>query len=515
MILLVAATGIGIAAAVTLWLGKPVYRASMKIVVGQGGGLIQPQDSAAVQPLTQTMTSLLKSDIVARIVISSLGLEITPQRLLNTLQVTSNPESSVLELSYDSADKRQALSILQSVGGVFTSLTKQKLASKPQPTASGVLTPPVTATVFDPAHLDPGQVSPQPTRSMAIAGALGLAIGLILAFVRETLDDRLRGRRDAERWFAAPVIGTLPKGSLGTRPIARQPALDASAKKRDEAWDSISLTPTVKPPPLSPRFVEAISFLRANLEFARGGTRGPVLSVTSATRNESKGAVAAALGIALAAGGYSVICVDTDVRSTGRRNAVRHGVGDVLVGRGRDGETLRYGLSDILLEGHSIDAALVDLELAVPSLPFAPKKRRWRATKGGAPDTGVGTTQPTQLQLLLAGRTPRRVAQMFTRERVTWLLEQLRDRADFVIFDTAPLLGAGDAFPLLHSSDNVVVVARAGTTKRATAEAARAMLEGLGLPSISVVVTDASFRDSHGGEQPPRFAEAMKSYFTT
>src|SRR5436305_655539 len=74
----------------------PVYQASMKIVVGQGNGFFQPQFGSSVQPFTQTMTSLLESDIVARRVIQSQKIPLTPMGLLSHLHVASNAESPVV-----------------------------------------------------------------------------------------------------------------------------------------------------------------------------------------------------------------------------------------------------------------------------------------------------------------------------------------------------------------------------------------------------------------------------------
>src|SRR5436305_7393189 len=93
----------------------PVYQASMKIVVGQGNGFFQPQFGGSVQPFTQTMTALLQSDVVARRVIDADRLQVTPVGLLSRLHVSSNPESSVLDVSYDSTDRRTAVAILRSI----------------------------------------------------------------------------------------------------------------------------------------------------------------------------------------------------------------------------------------------------------------------------------------------------------------------------------------------------------------------------------------------------------------
>ena len=150
---------------------------------------------------------------------------------------------------------------------------------------------PITASVFDPAHLEPGAISPRPKRTVTIAGVLGLVIGLVLAFARDALDDRIRGRRDAEQWFGAPVIGELPK-DLGRKPYGLRGA----------------------PPPRDPAVVEALYRLRANLQFSQGGISGPVLVVTSAVTDDSHSIVAANVGVTLALAGLDVICVEADMR---------------------------------------------------------------------------------------------------------------------------------------------------------------------------------------------------------
>ncbi len=164
----------------------PVYRASMMILVGEGNGLFEPDKAAAIEPFTQTLSELVKSDIVASGVVERLQLEIEPSAVLDRVQVTTRPEMAVLEVSYDDTDRVRGRRVLAAVGDVFTQLVNSRTAAQAQ---AGKLA--VSATVFDPAHYVPGLVGPTPTLTLGVAAALGLVLG-ILAVLAQAQLDRLR-----------------------------------------------------------------------------------------------------------------------------------------------------------------------------------------------------------------------------------------------------------------------------------------------------------------------------------
>ena len=467
LIVVVVVITVATAAFVSTYVQDPVYRASSKVVVGQGGGVFQPQYGSQVQPFTLTMTNLLQSDIVASTVIDNLQLKTTPKALLGHLSVTSRTESSVLELAYDSPSKEQAVVILSEIGSVFATLVDQRLGSGAEgtrPNQEPLV--PITASVFDPAHLEPGQVSPQPKRTVIIAGVLGLVIGLVLAFARDALDDRIRGRRDAEEWFGAPVIGELPK-ELGRKPYGLKGA----------------------PPPRDPAVVEALYRLRANLQFSQGGISGPVLVVTSAVTDDSHSIVAANVAVTLALAGLDVICVEADMRRPQLERAL-----DVAAGP--------LGLVDVLEDGVDVDTVLEEVPLGLPMAGKHPSRRlrRGREARNGKAATGdvaatvAGAERAVQgsLRVLPVGRVPPNPADVFTRERTVDLLERLRARAQYVVIDTPPLLTFGDAFPVVSLADNVVVVARDGQATRGIADSVRTTLSGLGVQKFSIVLTHAT-----------------------
>jgi capsular polysaccharide biosynthesis protein len=154
----------------------PVYRASMKIVVGQGTSFFQPDSANATEPFTQTMSSLVKSDVVAGLVIQRIPLDISSATLLNNLSVSTQPLSAVLDVSYDDTDQVRGQRTLAEVGQVFTQLVQDRLN---QTDKTGTKTTPVSVAVFDPAHTLPTPIRPKPALYLGVATVLGLTLGVV------------------------------------------------------------------------------------------------------------------------------------------------------------------------------------------------------------------------------------------------------------------------------------------------------------------------------------------------
>jgi Mrp family chromosome partitioning ATPase/capsular polysaccharide biosynthesis protein len=437
-------------AAIVVFRAEPVYRASMKVVVAQAGG--QAQTDFGSQALSQTMKNLFESDVVARTTINRLRLDTTPPELLKHVKVSFKPDSAVLDITYDSTNRRQAVVVLSEMARVFERLVDQKLGIR---SGQSALTRPsalpvVVAKVFDPPHLEPKRVSPTPVKSLGFAGAFGLGLGLVLAFARESLDARMRNRREAEKWFGAPVLGTLPKGTCGKPP----PRLRGAGAHR--RYDAV---------------VEAMRTLSANFQFSQDGVGGAAVLITSALHREGKTTVAANLSVELALAGKEIVCVEADFR---RPRLHRH------LGLPPEG----LGLADVLEGRVDVEDALRTVELmAASENGHVP-----RATGGNG--TEPHSRSSGRLRVLTTGRTPLDPGSLLTQEAVESLLRELRARADYVLLDAPPLLAVADALPLALQADTVLVIGRQGRTTQDKAEAVRATLEGLGVRKIAVILTD-------------------------
>ena len=343
-------------AAITTLTTPPTYRATSKIVVGQGNSLFQPGQAGAVQPFTATMSDLIKSTVVAQEVIDELNLAETPDQLLSRVGVSFNPDTAVLNLSVDGEDREEAVEIANAFGNAFSDLVRSRfgLTSIPSDTP-GVVQPPLTATVWDPAYAKVAPVKPRPARDLAIAAMLGLVLAVVVAFLREHLDRALRTREEVEEALAAPVIGQIPL----TRRARREPPLALADNLRDAA--------------------EAYRTLRANLQYL--GIRKPLkaILISSASPGQGKTTVTANLAFAIAASGANTLVIDGDLRRPQLHRALRV-----------DG--YEAGLTDVLVGSASVQKALLSL-----SLPSTDGQRDGAAGRIGFLPSGPVPPNPSEL----------------------------------------------------------------------------------------------------------------------
>jgi succinoglycan biosynthesis transport protein ExoP len=427
-----------------------VYHADMKIFVGQTGGGLQPV--IGTQPLTQTMTNLLQSDVVMRGAIQRLDIDATPKDIAKRLKVTTTPDSSVLEVGLDWTDRREALALLDEISSIFSARVRDKLglssSEAPLNTQSSKVL--FFATVFDPPHLKPDPVSPTPVKNFAFGGILGLLLGIVAVALREGLDDRIRGRGEAEAALNAPVIGALPRGAH------KHPLTALRSRDRD------------------PRGIaEAVRMLRANMRFSRAGVGGPTVLVTSSHEGEGKTTVTACVALALAVGGKRVVCIDADMRRPKLHE---------LLGVSGDG----VGLVDVVQGRARIEDALLEVDLA-----------RRVSTNGRNGAVGDILSESGSFRLVPAG-APTMDDLSLEADVIRGIVDQLAADADYIIFDAPPLLTSGDAFPVAQQMDNVIVAVRQGHTTKAGAESVRETLRGLGARRVSVVLTDTGAHETYG-----------------
>lgn len=157
--------------------------------------------------------------------------------------------------------------------------------------------------------------SPRPKRNLLIGLAVGVVLGLGSAFVRESLDRRLRDSDEVERASGVTLLGVVPT----ELPDARRP---------------------VETHPMSSR-AEAYRKVRTNLTFTSADGMPPSLLITSSISGEGKTTLATNLSLACARTGQSVVLVDGDLR--------RPMVSEYL---DRD---IEVGLTNVLAGTHKLD----------------------------------------------------------------------------------------------------------------------------------------------------------------
>lgn len=132
-------------------------------------------------------------------------------------------------------------------------------------------------------------VEPTPARSAALAGTVGLLLGLGMAFLVDYLDDKVRNADDLERLTDHPVLAVVP---VDPPPDNRPIAISEPGHISSEAYRG----------------------LRTNVQFRRLDDALTVIQVTSSNAGEGKTTTASNLAVVLAQAGQRVALVDADLR---------------------------------------------------------------------------------------------------------------------------------------------------------------------------------------------------------
>jgi len=178
----------------------PKYEASAKVLVSpkQGGHATLSDDVTGLQQLIQTLTEGADTRFTADAVIERLNLETTPQRLLDNLEAQQIPETQYIQVSYEDPSPQRARLIANTYGEVLSELISEgKLGSYV-----------VRAEVFDRATTPTDPSSPNIKLNVFMALVVGVALGIALAFVLESLG--VGTDRKKQHSEASPGLGPRP-----------------------------------------------------------------------------------------------------------------------------------------------------------------------------------------------------------------------------------------------------------------------------------------------------------------
>jgi capsular exopolysaccharide synthesis family protein len=107
-------------------------------------------------------------------------------------------------------------------------------------------------------------------------------------------------------------------------------------------------------------------------------------------------------------------------------------------------------------------------------------------------DTGV-----PGLLLLPSGPLPPNPSELLGSRRMQEIIAGLSERADIVLFDAPPIVAVTDAAVLASRVDAVLLVVKAGATKRDHAQKARALLEKVNAHLVGAVLNNVKMDTSY------------------
>lgn len=250
--------------------------------------------------------------------------------------------------------------------------------------------------------------APAKKNILLIAFVIGLIIPVAVIFLRESMNTRIRGRKDLDA-LTLPFVGEIPQA--------------ATKKKGTSDKKSTENNPIVVHEGSRDIINEAFRVLRTNLEFMTDKEQhSNVIVVTSFNPGSGKSFLAMNIAVSLAIKQKKVLVIDGDMR---------HGSTSAYVG------SPQTGLSNYL-SGHVNnlkDIIVTDARHA--NLQFLP----------------VGTIPPNPTELLFS-------------DRLKQLIDTVRSQYDYIFIDCPPIEMVADTQIIEQLADRTLFVVRTGLLER-------------------------------------------------
>ena len=259
-------------------------------------------------------------------------------------------------------------------------------------------------SIVDPASIPQKKHKPSLKKNVAVALAVGLFGGILLAFLLETLDDTVKSADEFEGILMAPALAIIPHA--GT-----------SGGARDSESSGVGLLSFDDP---KSSVAESIRSLRTSLIFSTSEGAPSILHIASSGPSEGKTTVAINLAIAIAQSGSTALLIDCDLR-----NPSIHKVFQL---------PNTEGLTNCLAG----DASPADI--AKPS-------------------------QINRLFVVPSGPIPPNPVDLLASTKMRNLLSTAEERFDFVVLDGPPVLGLADALVLADAAKASLFVASKGEAR--------------------------------------------------
>jgi capsular exopolysaccharide synthesis family protein len=374
-----------------------------------------PEDAQrTAQAFADAYLEFRRQEVLADLEIASRPIQ---ERLDEINQQVEDVQRRLLEENLSEADRGALLSQFSSLLAQRGSL-EERLNDLVLPENINV------GDVLQDAPFPFGPFSPDHARTLTFAVFVGLSLGVGIAFLRDRLDVRVRGKDDLEERVGVPTLGVIPRDPQFTH-------------------DSPTLLTFLDPD--SPAS-EAFRVLGTRLVMSASELGAKSIMVTSATEGEGKTLTVANLGVTLARAGKRVVLVSADLQRAELEEyfAVEPGA----------------GLTDVLTGKSPLQEAM------------------W-----------AGSVE--NLHVLRRGPAPMSKDPVMNPESISKVLATFQQHADFILIDSAPLLGMSDPIALAIAADAILVVADARRSDQSALNEVRLLLERIGTPIIGSVLTNS------------------------
>ena len=294
----------------------------------------------------------------------------------------------------------------------------------------------------------PPTTAAKPKKSLIVALAMitGLIGSVLLAFLREHMDDTVKGTDEIESRLSTPLLGIIPLVKAGL--LARKRKIPLSPLTLEDKKGT---------------FTESIRTIRTSICLDSMDNPHKRIVVTSSIPGEGKSTLSANLAHSLSQL-ESVIIIDADMRRP-------------TVGKTFDIDSKQKGLADYLSSGTS----------------SSPLK---------ASDCIVRKIGDSNLDVMPCGAMPENPLELLATARFSELLGELEQSYDRIVIDCAPTQAVSDALVVGKQADAVIFCVKSHDTSLNLVRRSLQRLRQVGAQVLGVAVTqvDVDKISAYGGD---------------
>ncbi|NQS97684.1 MAG: polysaccharide biosynthesis tyrosine autokinase [candidate division Zixibacteria bacterium] len=289
---------------------------------------------------------------------------------------------------------------------------------------------------------------------------VGMLLGLVVAFVLETLDTSIGAIQDVEEYLGTTVLGVIPHFDMD---VIKERILKNNPQAVNDQYLKFHSMLATQFRPKSP-IAEAYRTLATNIDFVRLRMEGAnQFVVTSATMQEGKSTTIANLAIAMAQMGHRTLLVGCNLRRPVIYKIfgleIGPGIRDISLGMIHWREAVR-SINDIALGKMSVTEDLL-------------RDGAW-----------------SRLSIITCGAIYHNPSEILSTPKMVEFLRESKDEYDVVIMDSPPVLPVTDAAIMGSKTDGLVLVYQVGKIARGALRRAKQHLEAVNAQVWGVVLND-------------------------
>jgi len=309
--------------------------------------------------------------------------------------------------------------------------------------------------IVEEAMLPTKPIKPNKKMNLMVALILGVGAGITTALMLHSFDSKIRTFDDMKRSVALPILGTIPQFAVSDDDLDQIENL--ILKSKDSKKDGLKavkqqmisrLISSYAPKSASS---EAFRILRTNILSQRKNDNSVSILMSSSGPREGKSTIISNLAVTLAQMDAKVILLDLDLR--------RPVIHTIL------GIKKEHGMSDYMLSG---TAKIEDF----------------------VKESGI-----KNLSVITCGVIPPNPAELLASKKMLKTIQLLKEKYDYVIIDSPPVIAVTDSTILSNKVDMFVLAVRVGLSDKKVLKRTKELIDNVGSNITGVIANDIKPRN--------------------